>query len=146
MLQTLERTSRDAHDTIATAGSLKAAVRRTEQDDGLLAEAGPIMMAAYAVALMVAVLTFKGSVEALFAVAISIGFAVMFFAVPLLLLRVRTRHDVRWQKRERGSNDEVDTFTGILSRSEAVLHMLIVPLAASSAFMAFAVIWVLVRP
>lgn len=44
-----------------------------DQDDGLLATAGPLMAAAYAIALGIAALTFTASSEALFAVTISTG-------------------------------------------------------------------------
>ena len=59
-----------------------------EYDDGLLAVAGPIM--AYAGALVaIASFTFLGSGDAVFAVVISVGFGVMYFAVPLIMRRVR---------------------------------------------------------
>ena len=47
-----------------------------DQDDGLLATAGPLMAAAYAIALGIAALTFVASREALFVVTISAGFTV----------------------------------------------------------------------
>jgi hypothetical protein len=151
MLQTLERTGRDERDTMATAAPSKAVDRpsepHTEQDDGLLSTAGPIMMAAYGVAFAAAVLTFKSNGEAMIAVFVSIGFAVMFFSVPLLMMRVRARHDARWRPAEgRNRSDQVDTFTGPMDRTSAVIHMVIVPLAVALAFISFAVIWVLVRP
>lgn len=151
MLQTLERTDRDERDAPVVAELSKTANRPTEpyieQDDGLLATAGPIMMMAYAVAFTAAVLTFMGSGEALIAVTISIGFAVMFFTVPLLMMRVRARHDTRWRPPARGGrSDSVDTYTGPMDRASAVVHMVIVPLAVAFAFIGFAVIWVLVRP
>lgn len=151
MLQTLERTDYDEQDAPAIAELSKATDRVSEpyieQDDGLLGTAGPIMMMAYGVAFTTAVLTFMGNGEALIAVAISIGFAVMFFTVPLLMMRVRARHDTRWRPPERGSrSDSVDTYTGPMGRASAVVHMVIVPLAVAFAFIGFAVIWVLVRP
>ena len=71
-----------------------------DQDYGLLATAGPLMAAAYAIALGIATLTFTASSEALFAVTISAGFAVMFFAVPWIMLGVRVRRDKRWMRSE----------------------------------------------
>jgi hypothetical protein len=129
----------DGHVVAATATD-------TERDDGLLADAGPIMMAAYGLVLAVAVLTFKGSGEALLAVAVGIAFAIVFFGVPLAMMRTRARHDARWQKGAGQRSDTVDTYTGRVSRTEAVLHMVIVPVIVSIAFLGFAAIWVLSRP
>ena len=118
-----------------------------EKDDGLLRTAGPIMMACYGIAFAAAVVTFMGSGEALFAVIISIGFAVMFFTMPLLMMRVRARHDARWQPADRyRQSDQVDTYTGPMERTSAVTHMVIVPIAVAIAFVSFSVIWTVVRP
>jgi hypothetical protein len=104
------------------------------------------MMAAYAVAFATVAITFCGSGEALFAIAIATGFAVVFFAVPLVMTHIRARHDTRWHQAGSGNTDDrVATYTGPIDRAEAVLHMVIVPLAMSVAFIAFAIIWVLVR-
>ena len=71
------------------------------------------MMAAYAVVLIAAVLTFKGNGEALLAVAVSIAFAAVFFGVPLLMMATRARHDTRWRGARAGRHaDTVDTYTG----------------------------------
>jgi hypothetical protein len=117
-----------------------------EPDDGLLADAGPIMMAAYGLVLTVAVLTFKGSGEALLAVAVCVAFATVFFGVPLAMMHTRARHDARWQKGAGRRPDTVDTYTGRVKRAEAVVHMAIVPVIVSIAFAGFAAIWVLSRP
>ena len=176
MLQSLERAGHDGYGTRAAHGPLKrkslpadtlpglddsaaavvaqpkqdgpatAAATPAEWDDGLLAAAGPIMMAAYGVVLAVAVLTFKGSGEALLAVAVSIAFGFAFFAVPLAMTRTRARHDARWQKGAGRKSETVETFTGCVARTEAVLHMVIVPVVVSIAFILFAAIWVLSRP
>jgi hypothetical protein len=151
MLQTLERTGYDADRRRAVAARPKATDRAAEtyveRDDGLLATVGPIMMAAYAVIFIVAILTFKRSGEALLALAICIAFGTVFFAVPLLMMHVRARHDTRWRQPEFGSRGgKVDTFTGPLDRTEAVVHVAIMPLAVSLAFVVFAAIWVLARP
>jgi hypothetical protein len=166
MLQSLERAARDSnnqdisHDRRATGAAvpLKVALRSTEtaamrspethgeEDDGLAAAAGPIMVAAYAVVLIVAILAFKANGEALLAVAVSIAFAIVFFAVPLAMMRVRARHDARWRKDGAARDSEtVGTFTGRIRRTEAVVQMVIVPVVVSAAFIAFAVIRVLVR-
>jgi hypothetical protein len=84
-----------------------------DRDDGLLATAGPLMAAAYAIALAIAALTFMASSEALFVITISTGFAVMFFTLPWLMLGVRVRHDKRWVRPEEGrSASVVETLTG----------------------------------
>ena len=163
MLQTLERAARDSQ--IGTASPPSAATRsaalaperddthaatveaQLEPDDGLIAAAGPIMMAAYVLVLAVAVLTFKGNGEALLAVAVSITFAIVFFCVPLAMMRIRARHDARWQKAASGRYiGTVDTYTGRVGRTEAVVHMVIVPIVVGVAFACFAAVWVLVRP
>jgi hypothetical protein len=175
MLQPLERTGRDSYGTRATPPPFKAksrpavtlpehddapvvahtkgddglaaaTVTHAERDDGLLADAAPIMMAAYGVVLAVALLTFKTSGEALLAVAVSIAFGFVFFGVPLAMSRTRARRDVRWQKGAGRRADTVDTYTGRVDRAEAVIHMVIVPVVVSVAFTCFAVIWVLSRP
>ncbi|MBN9277055.1 MAG: hypothetical protein J0I57_05400 [Hyphomicrobium sp.] len=151
MLETLERPRsevRVAPSKPAPSNAQEIQPRtEVEEDDGLLRTAGPIMMVCYGIAFFTAVLTFMSSGEALIAVAISIGFAVMFFTVPLLMMRVRARHDMRWQpaKKHRPS-DEVDTYTGFMDRTSAVTHMVIVPVAVAFAFVGFAVIWTMVRP
>jgi mannose/fructose/N-acetylgalactosamine-specific phosphotransferase system component IIC len=150
MLQTLQRPERDSRAIRATSAAPAAAANPakalTERDDGLVAAAGPIMMAAYAVVLLVAVLTFKGNGEALLSVAVSIAFAIAFFGVPLAMMRTRARHDARWQKATKVDTDTVETYTGRIGRAEAVVHMVIVPVVVSVAFTCFAVIWVLLRP
>jgi hypothetical protein len=82
MLQIVERADCDGEEAGAAAASARlkvttSPVDQAEVDDGLLAAAGPIMMAAYAVVLTVAILAFKADGEALLMVAISIVFAVM---------------------------------------------------------------------
>jgi hypothetical protein len=125
---------------------IAATATHIEQDDGLLADAAPIMMAAYGLILSVAVLTFKGSGEALLAVAVCIAFAIVFFGVPLAMMHTRARHDARWQKGAGRRSATVDTYTGRVNRSEAVVHIAIVPVLVSLAFASLAAIWVLSRP
>jgi hypothetical protein len=115
-----------------------------DYDDGLLAVAGPIMIAAYAGALGIAALTFFGSGDAAFAVAISIGFAAMYLTVPMLMRRVRRKHDQRWQP-DAGQERSpiVDLWTGPIHRWEGVAQIVSVPLAVLFGFAAFSVIWTL---
>jgi uncharacterized membrane protein len=152
MLQIVERADCDGEEAGAAAASARLKVTtspvdtQAEVDDGLLAAAGPIMMAAYAVVLTVAILAFKADGEALLMVAISIVFAVMYFGVPLTMMRVRTRQDARWRKDGATRNGEtVEICTGPMRRTEAVVQMVIVPLVVSAAFVAFAAIRSLVR-
>jgi hypothetical protein len=150
MLQTLERRAEArTTKTVSAPPSDTDELPRTfvEQDDGLLATAGPIMMLCYGIAFLTAVLTFMHKGEALIAVVISIGFAVMFFTIPLLMMRLRARHDTRWRRAERHrQSDHVDTYTGLIDRTSAVSHMVIVPVGVALAFISFAVIWTTIRP
>lgn len=118
-----------------------------DQNDGLLATAGPLMAAAYAAALGIVALTFTASSEALFVIAISSGFAIMFFALPWLMLRIRASHDDRFLRSGTAlTAPMVETFTGAIRRGEALAQMVIVPLAVVVAFSAFALISTLARP
>ena len=113
-----------------------------DYDDGLLAVAGPIMIGAYAGALSIAALTFIGNGDAMFAVAISIGFAVMYFALPVVMRRVRSRHDQRWQPDAGHKKSQmVDLWTGPIRRWEGIAQIVSVPLAVLFGFAAFSVIW-----
>ncbi len=113
-----------------------------DYDDGLLAVAGPIMVGAYACALSIAALTFFGNGDAMFAVAISIGFAVMYFALPVVMRRVRSKHDQRWHPDAGPRQSQmVDLWTGPIRRWEGVAQIVSVPLAVLFGFAAFSVIW-----
>ncbi len=113
-----------------------------DYDDGLLAVAGPIMMLAYAGALGVAAFTFFGSGDALFSVVISIGFALAYFLVPLVMRRMRATRDQRWQPDARHKTSPmVDLWTGPIRRWEGVAQIVSVPLAVLFGFAAFAIIW-----
>jgi hypothetical protein len=115
-----------------------------DYDDGLLAVAGPIMMLAYAGALGVAAFTFVGSGEALLPVVISMGFAMMYFVVPLLMHRVRAARDQRWQRdTAQRTSATVDLWTGPIHRWEGVAQIIIVPIAVLCGFASFALIWIL---
>ena len=115
-----------------------------DYDDGLLAVAGPIMLGAYAGALAIAALTFLGSGDAMFAVVISIGFAAMYFSLPVLMRRVRGKHDHRWRvDADHKPSPLVDLWTGPVRRWEAVAQIVSVPLTVLFGFAAFALIWTL---
>ena len=126
-------------------GTSARGAKAIEYDDGLWSSAAPILIASYTAAFLIAVLTFKGSGEAFFAVVISIGFAVMFFAIPILLVRIRNRRDPRWRTDEaHRSSEMVSTFTGPMHRREAVFHIVMPHLVVPALFAAFAVIRFLV--
>jgi hypothetical protein len=113
-----------------------------DYDDGLLAVAGPIMIGAYAGVLAIASFAFVGSGDALFAVAVSLGFAMVYFTVPLLMRRVRGARDGRWHSdTPQRTSSIVDLWTGPIRRWEGVAQIVSVPLAVLFGFAAFAVIW-----
>lgn len=113
-----------------------------DYDDGLLAVAGPIMAGAYAGALAIAALTFFGSGDAMFAVVISVGFAAMYFTLPMFMRRVRGKHDQRWHPdADHKTSPMVDLWTGRVRRWEAIAQIVSVPLAVLFGFAAFSVIW-----
>lgn len=118
-----------------------------EYDDGLLATGVPIMISAIWLALAIAAATFFTSGEALFAVVISIAYTAVFFGVPALMARLRSRHDNRWKPRPPHTRDRVvSIYTGTMKRHEAVLQMVVVPVGVAFAFAGFGLIWMLVRP
>jgi hypothetical protein len=113
-----------------------------DYDDGLLAVAGPIMIGAYAGALSIAAITFLGSGDALFAVVVSVAFALMYFTLPLLMRRIRTARDGRWERDTlHASSPTVDLWTGPIQRWEGIAQIVSVPLAVLFGFAAFSVIW-----
>jgi hypothetical protein len=115
-----------------------------DYDDGLLAVAGPIMIGAYAGALSVAAFTFFGSADALFAVVLSVAFAVMYFTLPLLMRRIRKARDGRWDRDAlHATSPTVDLWTGPIRRWEGIAQIVAVPFAVLFGFAAFALIWTL---
>lgn len=118
-----------------------------DYDDGLLSTAGPVMIVNMGAALVILALTFLASGEALFAILISSAYVAMFFGLPVIMTRMRNRHDTRWTPNvPQRSQHVVTVFTGTIKRHEAVAQMLIVPLGLTFAFASFGLIWVLVRP
>ena len=119
-------------------------VAPADSDDGLLGQALPVVGVAYAAMFLAGVMTFWSSGAALFAVLISAGYTMMYFGVPLWMAWVRRSHDERWVTRtDRATTAMVDTYTGPLKRWEAVLQMVLIPIAVSVTFIAFCVIWVI---
>lgn len=119
----------------------------SDRNDGLLDTAMPIMIAAYGVALAIVSYTFWHSRDALLSIAICAVYIVMFFGVPIVMARIRNRHDGRWRSdANETAADRVAIFGGSIGRPEALLQMVIVPLVVAFAFAAFAVIWLSVKP
>ena len=113
-----------------------------EYDDGLLAVAGPIMIMCYALLFAVAAITFFANGSALFAVAVSAAFGVVFFAVPLMFLKMRAKRDGRWIKDAPHTTcAAVETCTGEMSRSEAIIQIVSIPVAILVGFTLLAIRW-----
>ncbi len=146
MLKRVER------ETLADAAGYTVYVKgrndwRTDEDDGLLATAAPIMIGAYLMALAVVTTTFWSSGETLLSLAICFIYGVMFFGVPIAMAKVRNKHDARWlPDGTKRTADLVEIQTGTLHRHEALVQMVIVPVCVAFAFTGFAIVWVAVRP
>ncbi len=118
-----------------------------DYDDGLLRVATPIMICSYSILLGIAAYTFWQSGETMIAVAICLAYMVMFFGVPVLMTRIRHHDDSRWSRSPSASfSEKVSIFSGSIGRTDALLQMVIVPLAVTIAFGVFAAIWLSVRP
>jgi len=115
-----------------------------EYDDGLLSVAGPIIITCYTLLFAVAAATFFSTGAALFAVIVSIAFAVVFFAIPLTFFRLRASTDKRWRRDAAHSRSEfVETRTGPMRRWEAVVQIVTIPVVILLAFTALSVRWAL---
>lgn len=113
----------------------------TQTDDGLLAVAGPITAAAYALLFAVAAVTFFHSGGAFFAVVISIVFATIYFAIPMLLLKIRRTRDQRFHKSDFAASSVVEVWTGPMRRWEAIVQIISIPLAVLLGFTLLAIRW-----
>jgi len=112
-----------------------------EYDDGLLAVAGPIMVVCYILLFAIASATFFSSGSAFFAVGISIAFAVVYFAIPIVFFRIRATRDRRWFKDGHAAEPVVEVWTGSMRRWEAVVQIVAVPLAILMGFTLLAIRW-----
>jgi hypothetical protein len=118
-----------------------------DYDDGLLSVAGPIMALAYGLALAILLVTFDGDTEALFSVSIVTGVFLISFVLPTTMMWTRRRQDARWHHdAELRSSRDVVTWTGSFQRHEALIQIVIIPLAVAIAFSCFALIWLLEGP
>lgn len=118
-----------------------ASDERWYHDDGLLAVAGPIMVLCYVLLFLDATLTFHGTGTALFAVVISIGFAIIFFAIPTIFTKTRAAHDQRWIKDEQAKTLNVEVWTGTMRRWEAVVQIVSIPVAILIGFTLLCIRW-----
>ncbi len=151
MFQTIEDryegvAGREAPDLTGVLTTTRLASTVT-QDDGLLATAVPVMLAAYGAALGVVALTLAGSGGALFAILISAGYGAVYFGIPLVMARMQLAGaPSRLTVRSHRPLDNIPVLTGLIGRREALLQMVIVPIAVAVAFTGFAIIWVIVKP
>jgi hypothetical protein len=112
------------------------------KDDGLLSVAGPIIVLCYVLMFGIAGFTFFGSGQALFVVAISITFAVIYFAIPYIFLKIRAGRDPRWRRStEKHRDPMVEVGTGSIHRWEAIVQIVSVPVAIVIGFFLFALRW-----
>jgi len=114
-----------------------------ENDDGLLRTAGPIMMAAYAVAFLIVTATFWQSGDTVLSIGVCVVYLAMFFGIPFTMARIRKSHDERWRPNSPDSrSNRITVFTGTLTRNEALLQITLVPFVVVFAFASFAIIWI----
>ncbi|WP_334148045.1 hypothetical protein [Hyphomicrobium sp.] len=137
----VEMSDASAHDLDREADILAENDEAAEDDDGLLAVAGPIMASAYALLLAVAAVTFFRSGGAFFAVVISIVFAAIYFAIPMLFFKIRRTQDQRFHKSELTASSVVDVWTGPMHRWEAIVQIVSIPLAILLGFTLLAIRW-----
>ncbi len=136
------RTPRPTDQTEQSAGqATDARDVAIEHDDGLLAVAGPIMVVCYVLLFAIAAVTFFSSGSAFFAVGISIVFAVVYFAIPVVFFRIRAARDQRWLKDEHATSPVVEVWTGSMRRWEALVQIVAVPLAILMGFTLLAIRW-----
>lgn len=131
-------------DRVDVSGDEVAGARDevAEYDDGLLAIAGPIMLICYTLFFTVATVTFMSSGNALFMVVISIFFAVVFFAIPILFFRIRASHDQRWCRDvDTATSATVEVCTGSMRRWEAIVQIVSIPLAILMGFVLLSIRW-----
>lgn len=116
-------------------------------DDGLLRVAVPLMIACYVIAALSVTVTFWRSVETLLAIAICVLYGVMYFGIPIIMMRIRKTHDQRWRSTEpERSSNMISVCTGPTTRFDAVLQMILVPLAVAILFVSFSTILMFMRP
>lgn len=107
------------------------------------AAAGLMMVGVYAALMGAFAITLGGEAHAGFAIAIGVFFVAMFFAVPLVFLRLEkdgTRRPSLTVFLETG----IETATGRLSGGGALVQMLIVPFLLALAILAIGVINLLI--
>lgn len=69
-------------------------------------------------------------------------FAAVFFAIPILFLRIRAARDRRWRKDgDIATSPVVETWTGSMRRWEAIVQIVSIPLAILMGFTLLAIRW-----
>ena len=109
----------------------------------LPAAAGVMMAGVYAALMGAFALTLAHDGHAGFVIAIGMFFVAMFFAVPLIFLRME-RDDSRRPSLNVFLETGIDTATGRLSGAAALVQMLIVPFLLACAILAMGVINLLI--
>lgn len=112
-----------------------------EYDDGLLAVAGPIIIVCYSLLFTIAAFTFYSGGYSFFVVVISIFFAVVYYAIPVIFLKIRAARDPRWRRDASAKSPTVDVWTGSMRRSEAIAQIVSIPLAILMGFILLAIRW-----
>lgn len=126
----------------AAQTSASSAENIVYKDDGLLSIAGPIMVLCYVLMFGIAAVTFFSSTQALFVLTICSGFAVLYFSLPYLFMRIRSGRDGRFQRDAVKAHDPmVEVGTGSIHRWEAIVQILSVPVAIVIGFSLFAIRW-----
>jgi ABC-type transport system involved in cytochrome bd biosynthesis fused ATPase/permease subunit len=112
-----------------------------DYDDGLLKVAGPAMIGCYLFSLAVMAITLASDGVALFMLAISTFYLAIYFVLPKMFLNMRKGMDPRYQQNlEREQSDVVEIHTGTIHRGEALLQMLLIPIAVVVTLTSFCII------
>lgn len=107
-----------------------------------------IAVAGYGGILLAFWLTFTGDATAIFAIAISTAYAVVYFGVPYLMNRMAERHAGPNDRRPSLSDfleGELDTITGRISGWSALVQVTLIPVALAFGTLAIGLINVWLR-
>lgn len=121
----------------------KAPVKGASAVPDMPAAAGVMMVGVYAALMGAFAITLGGEGHSAFAIAIGVFFVAMFFAVPIVFLRLE-RDGSRRPSLTTFLETGIDTATGRLSGGGALVQMLIVPFLLALAILAIGVINLLI--
>ena len=121
----------------------KVEVRGAPAVPDMPAAAGVMMVGVYFLLMGSFALTLAHERHAIFVIGIAVFFVVMFFAVPLIFLRIE-EDGSRRPSLTAFLDSGIDTATGRLSGGGALIQMLIVPLLLAFAVLAMGVINLLI--